>query len=104
MLKRSARKFHRSEGSMTRIPILWIAAFVMAWCINVASAQSDDLLSQVRSLRLSGQLVEAQVLAEEALSKSGTPFDRVKLHLEIARILDRVGLILAHHRCHQRYW
>jgi tetratricopeptide (TPR) repeat protein len=64
----------------------------MAWCINVASAQSDDLLSQVRSLRLSGQLVEAQVLAEEALSKSGTPFDRVKLHLEIARILDRVGL------------
>jgi len=70
----------------------WATAFVLALSIGVASAQGDDLLSEVRSLRLSGQLAEAQVLAEEALSKSGTSFDSVRLHLEIARILDRVGL------------
>jgi len=74
-----------------RTHILWTATFVFAW-ITAASAQGDDYLSQVRTLRLAGQLVEAQELAEESLSKSPTPFDTVRLHLEIARIHDRVGL------------
>ncbi len=74
-------------------PPLWRGSesFVFAWIIS-AAAQADDYLSQVSSLRLAGQLVEAQELAEESLSKSPTPFDAVRLHLEIAKIHDRVGL------------
>jgi len=92
MLKRSAREYRRGGGSTSRTRYRWIAAFVLACCASAASAQSDDWLSQIRSLRLSGQLAEARVLAEEALSKPGSSFDRVRLHVEIARILDRVGL------------
>jgi len=70
----------------------WTATFVFAWITIAASAQGDDYLSQVSSLRLAGQLVEAQELAEGSLSKSPTPFDTVRLHLELAKIHDRVGL------------
>ena len=75
-----------------RLRLPWSATFVFGWITIAASAQADDLLSQVSSLRLAGQLVEAQELAEESLSKSPMAFDTVRLHLEIAKIHDRVGL------------
>ena len=74
-----------------RSRLAWTATFVFTWIVS-AAAQGDDYLSQVSSLRLAGQLVEAQELAEESLSTSPTRFDTVRLHLEIAKIHDRVGL------------
>lgn len=74
----------------SRLP--WTATLVFAWITSAASAQGDDYLSHVRSLRLAGQLGEAQELAEASLSTLPAPFDTVRLHLEIARIHDRVGL------------
>ena len=73
----------------SRLP--WTATLVFAWIVS-AAAQGDDYLSQVRSLRLAGQLDEAQELAEASLSTLPAPFDTVRLHLEIAKIHDRVGL------------
>ena len=75
-----------------RSRLTWAATFVFAWITSAASAQGHDYLSQVSSLRLAGQLVEAQELAQESLSKSPMAFDTVRLHLEIAKIHDRVGL------------
>jgi len=77
---------------MTRVSLLCVITIVFAGSNSTASAQSDDVISQVTSLRLAGQLAEAKLLAEESLSTSGTAFDRVRLHLEIAKIHDRVGL------------
>jgi tetratricopeptide (TPR) repeat protein len=80
------------EGKMKPVFILCVTAIVFAASINVASAQGDDIIPQISSLRLSGQLAEAKLLAEESLSNSGTSFDRLRLHLELSRIHDRVGL------------
>jgi len=77
---------------MTRAYQLCVIAVLFAGSNNIASAQGDDFILQITSLRLSGHLAEAELLAEESLSRSGTSLDRVKLHLEIARIHDRVGL------------
>jgi tetratricopeptide (TPR) repeat protein len=75
-----------------RLRLPWTATFVFAWIACAAGAQADDALSQISSLRLAGQLVEAQELAEDLLSKSPAPFETVRLHLELAKIHDRFGL------------
>ncbi len=76
---------------MARAYLLFVAV-VFAVSTSTVSAQDDDFVSEVASLRLSGLLADAKLLAEESLSKSGTPIERVRLHLEIAKIHDRVGL------------
>jgi tetratricopeptide (TPR) repeat protein len=59
--------------------------------VSVQAADTEQLL-QIRSLRLEGRLTEAQSLAEEALAEEQAPVRQVELHLELARIYDRVGL------------
>ncbi len=50
-------------------------------------------LDKVRSVRLSGALAEAQILAQDMLKCDGlAPETGVAFHLELARILDRFGL------------
>jgi tetratricopeptide (TPR) repeat protein len=55
-------------------------------------AASVPPLDDIRSLRLAGKLVEAQVLCEQALAGSQSSQNSVALHLELARIHDRFGL------------
>jgi tetratricopeptide (TPR) repeat protein len=69
----------------------------VAWIGLLAGpAGGDDpgaLLDRVRKLRLRGELVEAQSTAERGLaSERASAADRVRLHLELARIHDRHGL------------
>jgi tetratricopeptide (TPR) repeat protein len=62
--------------------------------VNVtAFAQQQDVLDNVRTLRLQGKLTEAQSLAELQIEQNID--DRhlaVSMHLELARIHDRIGL------------
>ena len=56
-------------------------------------ADPSAVVDNVRSLRLSGALAEAQTLAQDTLSCDGlAPEIGVALHLEMAKILDRFGL------------
>jgi len=50
-------------------------------------------LVEIEELRLSGELSKAQVLADEQVRQPGiSAVDKVALHLELARIHDRIGL------------
>lgn len=66
--------------------------------VNVAvPAQQPDLLSEIRTLRLQGNLAEAQSLAELQVEQQVVQNNRnkhlaVSLYLELARIHDRFGL------------
>jgi len=58
-----------------------------------ASAQQADPSGEVRRVRLLGQLSEARALAEHELTvRDLEPVVAVSLHLELARIADRIGL------------
>ncbi len=60
---------------------------------SASCADPSAAVDHVRSSRLAGALAEAQVLAEDTLRCHAlTPEIGVALHLELARILDRVGL------------
>ena len=66
-------------------------AFVLV--IVAAHAQQQDPLSKVRTLRLQGNLAEAQSLAELQVEQNvGGRHLAVSMHLELARIHDRIGL------------
>ncbi len=72
---------------------------VIALCASLVLASpavaepTAGTLDEVRRLRLEGALTEAVELAEDALEHPGLGADgRVALHLELARIHDRIGL------------
>jgi hypothetical protein len=66
-----------------------IAASLVAVSVN---ASATDSFPQITTLRLEGRLSEAQSLAEERLLEEQASSRQVELHLELARIHDRVGL------------
>ena len=60
---------------------------------SVVAAQETDPLRRIREFRLAGDLAQARELAEQRLAgDSLDPSLAVHLHLELARIHDRVGL------------
>lgn len=61
--------------------------------ISVVFAQDNAIVDEVRVLRLEGAIQEAMALAEShlALDETGTS-TAILLHLELARLHDRVGL------------
>ena len=70
----------------------FIRALLLLSC-SIALANETGVVSEVRELRLRGELEQAHLLAEQAvaapISATQTRFD---LHLELARIHDRFGL------------
>lgn len=66
-----------------------IIALFVAVPVN---AYATDSFPQITTLRLEGRLSEAQSLAEETLVEEQAPSRQVELHLELARIHDRIGL------------
>lgn len=67
-------------------------AWGLGLCVGAPSAEAQAPLDAIRELRLRGELAQAQQLAEHRLAASTDALEQVRLHLELARILDRVGL------------
>ena len=73
------------------VPFILLSGLLAAG--SVPCADPSAAVGTVRSSRLAGALAEAQALAQDTLSCHGlAPEIGVALHLELARILDRVGL------------
>jgi tetratricopeptide (TPR) repeat protein len=86
-----AHKFLFDDRKNNSRPVVICWVFIL---LNVASfAEQQGPLSEVKMLRLQGNLPEAQSLAEQRLEQNID--DRhlaISFHLELARIHDRIGL------------
>jgi tetratricopeptide (TPR) repeat protein len=71
-----------------------VVIFLVSILLNVASyAEQQGPLSEVKMLRLQGNLPEAQSLAEQRLEQNiDDKHLAISYHLELARIHDRIGL------------
>ncbi len=73
--------------------LLPLVASLALICPATAAGETADALDAARKLRLEGELTAAIEAAEHGLERPGLePEARVALHLELARIHDRVGL------------
>jgi len=73
--------------------LLKILVFVTLGQVYGADSTSPSPTSEIEQLRLAGDLVAAQALAENALDQPSLPItNEIGLRLELAKILDRVGL------------
>lgn len=81
----------KQGGMMPRI-ILWLAVLWFP-LPSPSLAQDSSPLVRIQEQRLRGELTEARALAERILdSGQQDPTAEIELRLELARILDRVGL------------
>jgi tetratricopeptide (TPR) repeat protein len=90
-VNRSTESDHRFPETVMRCLSTFI--FMSLLLIGVHATANDDLLKDIRDLRLQGKLVDAQGMAEREL-EAGTQDHQlvIKLHLELAGIYDRIGL------------
>lgn len=69
------------------------AAFVLLVCAHVLAAQDSAGIDRIRQLRLGGELEQARSMSEQLLASTrGDSSLSIELHLELARIHDRIGL------------
>jgi tetratricopeptide (TPR) repeat protein len=72
---------------------VWTGSQIVLLLITCSSILEAATLSKIEELRLSGELNKALVLAEEQVQQQNiSAIDKVALHLEMARIHDRIGL------------
>ena len=98
---------HEYASQINNVPsgMVSIGLLLMGVLFNMHVAQAEGthphgeptveriVIEEAISLRLQGKLEQAGMLIEQAISDpASTPADRVALHLELARIHDRIGL------------
>jgi tetratricopeptide (TPR) repeat protein len=92
VLQADGRKRSYSRAMTVRSASMLVAILVLAVAPHGA-AQGEDELAAIRKLRLEGALAEARTLAEGKLAAGGLdPHQEIDLHLELARIHNRIGL------------
>ena len=68
------------------------ATIVGFWVAAAPVLLAQDQITQVKSMRLAGQLDDARALAESIIADDADTRLRFESHLELARIHDRIGL------------
>jgi tetratricopeptide (TPR) repeat protein len=87
-----------SRNPSAQAPVNWLMrlarlSFLFLQISSVVAAQETDPLRRIRDFRLAGNLAQARELADQRLAgDSLDPSLAVHLHLELARIHDRIGL------------
>ena len=68
-------------------------ATIVLSTVSAGNGQGEEELTRIRELRLEGALADARALAEQKLAAGDLNSDlEIELHLELARVHDRIGL------------